>query len=359
MEPHSRATKLKRVTSVERGNPAVAVSIDAQRLELLVAPDQYIPFVTEAVDQIRFQRADRLDERTRYRFISEWKPLTGTRVDVVDLTTLTGQFQAVARYDDVHGHTFRAALPTGCEPTRRHEQVGYEFDPETFEAYRDAIESEATTVGIRAGPKHRPRPYRFDGGAFIELLGWIVTEGSIYTGSDRDTSTVQIAQDTPRYRKQIQKLLEQLEIEYYEVKGGFRFGSKLYGDIFAQLCGDDSRSKRLPPFVWEASLKQKRRLLETLLAGDGDDKRTYYTVSDQLAGQVLRLCVECGITPAYHRRDDWRVYCRHVPGGFTEPTHCSWVETSRPFYQVVVEDYPLVLAGQHGTFQWLAAAAVA
>lgn len=359
MEPTSRAVKLKRVTAVERTEPAAAVVIDAQRANLRIAPSQYVPFVTNAIDRIRYQRADRLDERHRYRFIADWSFIGATRTERVDLTTYADPVEFVARYDGMHGHTFRAALPQGCEPKRRHRQVGYSFDPETFTANRADIEAVATSIKARTGPKERPRPYLFDGDDFLELLGWIVTEGSIYTGSSRDTATVQIAQEKSEHRATILSLLDRLGVTYSQSDQAFRIGSKLYGQVFTQLCGADSRTKRLPELVWDCSTEQKRLLLNTLLAGDGNANRTYYTVSDRLARDVLRLCVETGITPAYHHRDRYRVYCRHVAGGFDTSTHCSWGDATRPYYQVVVEDYPLILAGRSGTFQWLTAAAIA
>ncbi|MXR43274.1 hypothetical protein GRX01_18290 [Halobaculum sp. WSA2] len=359
MEPLSRTVKLKRVVDVDRIEPAAAVDIDAQRARLRLAPGQYVPFVTDDIDLVRYQRANRLNERHRYRFISEWDPLGSPRTEVVDLTDHATEYEIVAEYNGSHGHSFRAALPAGCEPKRRHKQVGYAFDPATFDVYREAIDAESTALGIRTGAKERPRPYRFAGDDFIQLLGWFVTEGSIYTGSDRNSASVKIAQETPRYRDTIRRLLDRLGIAYREDDRSFRIGSNCYGQIFSRLCGSDSRSKRLPSLVWDCSSAQKRLLLETLLAGDGNEKRTYYTVSNRLAGQVLRLCVETGVTPAYHSRDDWRVYCRHVPSGFNTSTHCSWVDATQPYYRIVLEDYPLFLAGRNGTFQWLTAAAIA
>lgn len=81
-------------------------------------------------------------------------------------------------------------------------------------------------------------------------------------------------------------------------------------------------------------------------------------MSEHLAGDVLRLCVETGITPRYQRCRDRRVYCRHVPNGFISSKHCHRIATEQPYYRVTVADYSTILAGRNGTFQWVAAGAV-
>lgn len=210
----------------------------------------------------------------------------------------------MARYDDRHWRSFRAALSDGCEPKRRHRQVGYAFDPETLARYREVTEREATAVRIRSKVKQRPRPYRFDGDDFLELLGLFAAEGSVYDFLDCTSQEVTIAQEAPRHREGITQLFERLGIEFHHDDHSFSFWSELYGELLEKLCRNGGRSKRLPQLVWDCSAAQKQLLLDTLLAGDGNNDRTDYTVSEELARQVVCLCVETGTTPGYDRRYD-------------------------------------------------------
>lgn len=43
-------------------------------------------------------------------------------------------------------------------------------------------------------------------------------------------------------------------------------------------------------------------------------------------------CDETGITPRYHPPEEWRVYCRHVPAGFTTANHCTRIAATQPYY---------------------------
>jgi len=51
--------------------------------------------------------------------------------------------------------------------------------------------------------------------------------------------------------------------------------------------GRGTRNKRLPAFVFGRGCPQREHLLATLLAGDGNNRGTYYTASDELLGGVL------------------------------------------------------------------------
>lgn len=77
--------------------------------------------------------------------------------------------------------------------------------------------------------------------------------------------------------------------------------SYLNSALLGDLRGEGSYEKRLQPFVWALPADQKQRLLDVLVAGDGNDNRMYSTVSDSLLGDILRLYLELGITPYYSR----------------------------------------------------------
>jgi DNA polymerase I len=253
-----------------------------------------------------------------------------------------------------HGRSFRAALPNDCTPVQRNGYTGYTFDAATFEKYREEICNEGAETSIRSAKGHRRQPYQFDGDDFIEFLGWFVTEGSVYWPRDRQTASIQIAQKTERHRRQIESLLHRMGFKPHQQENGFRFGSYLYGQLLRDLCGDDSHSKRLPDLVWSFSTEQKELLLEILLFGDGNEYGTYYTASDRLAGDVLRLCLEVGYKPRYVcRRGTWQIFVNEVNDGFDTDTHLSTELYDGLLYQLTVEDDPIVMAGRNGRFQWV------
>jgi DNA polymerase I len=360
--------KPKQVVDVSSvSTPENLVAIETQRADLWVRPDQRIPYCTDAISTPRTCRASALDDQAYYKFVNEWACRPGAGPETIDVTDLCTAhdvtFEACATTDD-HGHTFRAALPDGCEPCRRNSHVGYYFDADTFTRHQSTIEAVADTVTIHGAPGHRRRPYRFDAIDFVCLLGWFVTEGSVYRSADRDTISVKLAQETDEHRRSITALLDRMGIDYSVDDRCVRFGSRLYGELLATLCGDTSREKHLPELVWDLGVNQRRRLLEILLAGDGNDRNTFYTASKALASDVCRLCVECGLKPRYTRRTDsgiWQVYVRWVNDGFNSTDHVRRVApgADTDCYRLTVSDYSAVLAGRNGKFQWVGVSRVA
>lgn len=94
-------------------------------------------------------------------------------------------------------------------------------------------------------------------------------------------------------------------------------------------------------------------MLTTLLRGDGNERGTYYTSSDQLAADVLRLCLEVGVKPRYTRRNEmWRVYVRKGNNVFHSSKHVSTRDCQTTLRRLTVDDYSAVMAGRNGRFQW-------
>lgn len=358
LNPTTDLMKMKPVTTVDRTAEDEVVTIETRRADIHVASGQRIPFKTRDIARTRFQRAGDLEDRREYRFINEWRYPWGDSLETIDVTDFVDRYEARATID-CHGHSFRAALPDGCDPCRNNSHTGYFFDPETFKAFQPAIESVAEDVTIQRGPKHRGRPYRFDGDAFLRFLGWFVTEGSVTWSTARNSAEIQIAQEKPEAREAISDLLTAMGFQFEDTGRAFRFGSKLYGEFLDQFCTTDSGDKRLPALVWCCSPAQKQDLLDVLLRGDGNDRGTYYTASDALARDVLRLCIELGVKPRYRIRNGvWQIYVRRVNDGFDATRHVRRTAENRPLYRLAVEDYPVVMAGRNHKFQWVGVSGV-
>ena len=353
LDPTTRLVKVKPVRAIERYKTEELVEIRTQRADLRVAPDHPIVYRTKSIAQSRFTRAGDLDEREYYQFINQWRrPPCESQLEF-DITDLTDEYQACVTRS-VHGHTFRASLPDGCEPVYRSRNVGYCFDGETFKRFQSELEALGDSVAVRAKQQHRPQPYRFDADEFIQFVGWFVSEGSIHRSSDRETAEIQIAQEKLENRQAIRSLFDKLGFNVSVDARSFSFGSYFYGQLLERLCGRRSADRRLPEFIWEFSREQLRVLLDVLLTGDGNDYHTYYTASEQLVEGLLRLCLELGIKPRYSfRRGTWRVFVNAVNDGFVTSEHVRRLSTGVSVYRLAVEDYASVMAGKEGRFQWI------
>jgi len=357
LNPTTGLVKTKPVTDIERLDfEARFRTIQTRRTDLLLHPDQLVPYTTKGLDEIRFQRAGDLHDQRYYQFINDWQILHGEPLRQVDITELLEEYEICATTEE-HGLTFRSELPEGCEPFHQNSFTGFQFKPEMFKQHQGDIEALADEVTIRGGSNQRRRPYRFDGDDFIELIGWFVTEGSL---TDAEKSTiVQIAQQTPEHRQTIQELFDRLGITVSTSEKAFSVGAPVYAAVLEKLCGKTSREKRLPAFVWTLSHAQKQLLLEVLFWGDGNDYGVYYTTSSHLARDVLCLCLELGIKPRYGRRGEmWQIYTGQTNDGFDSTKHTDWEWGPRDRYQLTVEDYSTVLVGRNGRFQWISVSAV-
>ncbi|ELZ27027.1 DNA polymerase B elongation subunit [Halogeometricum pallidum JCM 14848] len=351
-------TKCKPVTDISRVETDQIVRLQGKRFDFSLAPDHRVPYRTKAVLPTQVTSAVKLSTQRYYKFVNEWQVIQRQKLETADVTEYADDYQICAE-TDLHGNTFRAALPDSCRPVQRNRDIGYSFDAETFEQYREEIESVAIETGIREGKNQRRQPFRFDGDDFVEFLGWFVTEGNVYWSKQRRTASVQIAQKTEKYRTQIKALLERMGFVVRTRPNGFRFGSYFYGQLLTDLCGKDSHSKRLPDLVWSLSCDQKQLLLDTLIDGDGNEHGVYYTASEELAGDVLRLCIELGHKPRYTiRRGVYQIFIKEVNDGFDSTIHLTTVEANTELYQLTVEDFPIVMAGRHGKFQWVGVSSV-
>lgn len=357
LDPTTGLVKTKPVTDIQRLDFEDRFgTIQTRRADLLLHPDQLVPYTTKGLDEIRFQRAGDLREKRYYQFINDWNILHGTPLRQVDITDIIEDYEICATTEE-HGLTFRSQLPDGCEPFHQNGYTGFQFKPETFKQYQGDIEALADEVTIRGGSNQRRRPYKFDGNDFVQLIGWFVTEGSL-TETEKSV-IVQIAQQTPEHRQTIHELFDRLGITVSVTDKAFSVGASVYADLLEKLCGRTCREMRLPAFVWTLNYAQKRLLLEVLFWGDGNDDGVYYTASSQLARDILCLCLELGIKPRYGRRGEmWQIYTGQTNDGFDSTKHTDWEWGPTDRYQLTVEDYSTVLVGRNGRFQWISVSAI-
>lgn len=348
-------TKSVEAVSAHSGDGDELVSISTVRSDFTVTPC-YPMLVREYSGEPEYIEAGRLDPETKYKFVNSWEYTHNDGVGEVDITRFLDddQYDVCAEYD-CHGHAFRSRLPDGCEKKRANYHYGFFFDGGTFSEYQTEIEEASTRTRLAHpdGGGSTLRPYTFEGDDFIELLGWHITEGNVYYPERSSTAQWKIAQEDETGREKIGALFRRMGLDPSVDAQGFSIGSRIYGELMEQLCGQGSEHKVIPDFVFEeASRNQKAQLFETMLEGDGS-AGTYYTNSDQLQDDFARLCVEIGRKPMIKkRRGTWEIKTVSVPDGFT-PENVSRRPGDDVVYNVSVEGSRAILAGRNGKFQWV------
>jgi len=384
LDPETEEMEVKPVTETHAYSDyeGELVDIETDSIDFRVTPNHRMLVrknetngITE--DGYRFVEAGELDRATNYELPHDWSASHGDEVETVDLTELVdGDYEVWVR-PSVHGHTFAAEL--GYYPdTVLNDDLGvegYVFDAEEFETHREYIEEvcERSFVHRESGQKWIPRTY--DGDDFLELLAWYVTEGNVYTSEEKrfgeklrgSSTTVQIAQNAPANPSlvadggdhgAIGDLLDRMGFDCYRDGRCYQFTSELLGDLLRDWCGDGSFEKRIPDLVWDASERQKRLFLDTLIAGDGSrqvESWRYTTSSERLRDDVMRLCAHLGLNPKYSRDSgSWRVYVDESNVN-TLRMHRSGSRSTADdgVYCVTVEDNHSLLAGRNGKFQFV------
>ncbi|QZY00088.1 DNA polymerase domain-containing protein [Halobaculum rubrum] len=325
-------------------------------------------------DDYRFVEAGDLDRATNYQLPHDWSGPDGEDVDEVDLTRLLdGEYEVWAN-NEVHGHTLAAELGYYPRKVVRNDlgTTGYVFSAEEFEQHREYLDSVCSEFSVHSEPNRKWIPRTYDGDDFLDLLAWYITEGNVYTSEEKafgdnlrgSATTVKIAQTAAPDGGQsdhaaIGDLLERMGFDTYVDERGYQFTSKLLGEALEELCGENSFEKRIPDLVFETNGEQKRRFLDTLIAGDGDRQSgsswRYTTSSERLRDDVLRLCAHLGLTTNYNRDSgSWRIYCTESSKN-TLRMHRSSDRSSAEngVYCVTVADNHTLLAGRNGTFQFV------
>ncbi|MFC5367465.1 DNA polymerase domain-containing protein [Salinirubrum litoreum] len=388
LDPERQEMQVKQVTETHaypdyRGE---LVDIETSKTDFRVTPNHRMLVRKDdkngaSWDDYRFVEAGELNGSSHYELPHDWSMDHGEEIEEIDLTELLdGDYEVWVR-PEVHGRTFTTEL--GWTPRRVPKadvgQTGYVFDAEEFERHREYIESvcELSFVHRESGRKWIPRTY--DSDDFLELLAWYITEGSVSTSEDKQfgenfrgsATTIQIAQDAlartdggagvdtaESDHARIGDLLDRMGFDYYVNDQSYQFTSKLLGGLLERLGGTGSFEKCIPEFVFDASERQKRLFLDTMIAGDGDRQPNswrYTTSSDRLRDDVLRLCAHLGLTASYGQNGgSWRIYCTEgAKNSFRMHRSGGRSTADEGAYCVTVEDNHTLLAGRNGKFQFV------
>lgn len=153
-----------------------------------------------------------------------------------------------------------------------------------------------------------------DGDAFLRLLGWWISEGSLSYGRHRDSpNALNLCQAEGPLAESMCETLDALGVAYsrWSMKPNrpdraheqpiCLIRTKKSAPLavwFAANGGTGAASKRIPDIVWSLSTRQKQVFLDALVDGDGtrfvNGRMGYTTTSAILANQVQRLAIETG-----------------------------------------------------------------
>jgi len=321
-----------------------------------------------------FVEAGALERETNYELPHDWSMDHGTPLETVDLSRLVdGEYELWVR-PSVDDHTFTTEL--GWQPRRlsmaEGGDGGYVFTSAEFEADREYIDSVAERCFLKRHSGHTWVPRTYDGEDVLDLLAWYLTAGSVSTPEEQtgpenprgSAPTVTIAQNAQAVadggsdHAAIGALLDRMGFDWDVEDRSYQVPSRLLGAALESVCGGNRVEKRIPALVWELDESQKRRFLDTLIAGGGDRQANswcYTTPSEQLRDDVLKLCAHLGLSPTYSREGgSWRI---HATDGATNTLRMDRSATQSSaedgVYCATVADNHTLLAGRNGTFQFV------
>lgn len=158
---------------------------------------------------------------------------------------------------------------------------------------------------------------------FAELLGWVLSEGSFEYNKGKKRYKLHISQSitaNPQNVERIRQLLERMRLQasFSAPAKMFTISSKQLTDYFQKF--GKSWDKFIPEDAFDWPEAARRRLLESLLLGDGRKPQvqknwttwTYATTSYRLAHDVQRLCFGLGISSTVTERKDSREEHYHL-----------------------------------------------
>ena len=318
----------------------------------------------QSPEEFRFEEYRDIPDGERFVF-PQHEPMAGRRPDRFSLLDEITEGYVVV-YSDEDLRSFRNRMPDAVteELTPVHgssaamaiqKKVGKYLVPlSTFRTHRSTIEAHADDLFLQYDHGHVETPLSFPMNDWLELLGWFVTEGSISHTNRRVT----IHQNDPAGREAIQNLLDRMEVHYTVQERGITISNQYLLEWFEEHCGDGFAEKHLPEWVFELDAELLGVLLATMIDGDGSRADsglgTFWTKSDQLKDDVVRLAVRCGEKPTVSRQSDGTWYVSiGTRGSFEKSSNATVEPHDGRVYCLTAENNHVVLAGRNGQFQWV------
>ena len=342
---------IKNITDVEVGDRVYSLNPDTGEIEIKPVTDTQSQHYEGPMVEIQNRHVDFL-VTPNHRFLTQ--RFTSGRY--TELTWETAE--------DMVSDRIRRRLPP-LQPLPEVESAPTDVLLETF-CEQHGIDCKTGPRGIKElRQQGRWQPGRYSLPDWLEIVGWYVTEGTLFkstpkryaNGNVRGVSyRTTLCQKNPDGRATIEDLLRRTGIAYGSDQNGLSFASKVLYQILENECGAGSFSKRLPPWIFRFGPDVLRPVFETLMAGDGDRAGDRYTTaSDQLAEDFIRLAMHVG-RRAFPMMNDGshRIQVNRVRGQqpTVKPQHRRTVDYEGMIHCVTVADNHTVLAGRNRKFNW-------
>lgn len=278
----------------------------------------------------------------------------------------------------IHGNSFKSMCPDSLYRELSYSQNRTKYYTESKQAVKALLEldelkddigsSLVKDVSVQFDDKHSTIPTEYSMDDWLELMGWVISEGSFNFIESDDKPTegsypgqsarVQISQKQADHRTNIVELADRMGINYSQDSNGvYIYNSNMY-HILSREVGMDSYTKRIPDWVFDSGMpgEQLHKLLTALIDGDGDKtgekSYRYTTVSDDLKEDVMQLAVMCGYKVSCDTQNEThRVYINRNKGSFKVGEAQTERHDDR-VYCIEVEDNNTLMAGRNGKFQW-------
>jgi len=237
-----------------------------------------------------------------------------------------------------------------------------------------AVKCDELGMEYKTGPRGIKEPRRqarwqpeaYDMDDWLALVGWFVSEGTLYKSKKKEYANgnvrgvsyrITICRKKKEERSTITELLDRMGISYHAASvNGISFCSKIIYKVLERECGNGSHDRRLPEWIFSLPKYRLAHLFEALMQGDGHaNGERYTTASDTLARQFVRLAKHLGRRAYPLCNDGWhRIKVKAVRGQSPtfKPRHRRKVNYEGMIHCVTVADNHTVLAGRNGKFNW-------
>lgn len=152
--------------------------------------------------------------------------------------------------------------------------------------------SKFSTPEVKTRKLRNNQPLELTSKDFIELFGWVITEGNIV---DRDKAFC-ISQQKQPYKNQIEKLLKRCGFKYTLSGATFTIYSPQWYSYFKQF--GKCRDKYIPDYIKNTDSNNLKILFDTMIKGDGSFTKSegaqFFTTSKKLADDFSEIAFKLG-----------------------------------------------------------------
>ena len=310
-----------------------------------------------------FQEYGDIPDSERFAFPNHEAMAGATRDRFPLVDEIDGGHAVVYAHDGLSA--FRAAMPGGVVSeldcangasrlAATEQKAGKYLIPlDVFRDHRERIETQADEVFLKYDRGHAETPLSFEMDDWLELIGWFVTEGSVV----REAPGIALHQQNDAGRAAIEDLLERMRLNYNVDENRYTVSNRYLHDWFSEQCGDGYETKRIPEWTFELDASHLTVLLEAMIDGDGSRAdsglRKFWTKSDQLKEDMVRLAIRCGEKPTVSKQADGTWYVSVGKRGSMHKGNATTERHDGRVHCITAADNHVVLAGRNGHLQWV------